>query len=145
MRDKQKQHFVATACIFNSKNQILLTKRHSPTNLVVHNLWQFPGGSIEYGENPRQAALREVFEETGLTIRISSDYPLVDSHTFKGAVHIVLFIYPAEYVSGEIDFSKDMEETSDAKWFSLDEIMNLNCMPKIKEQARELYKLKTTA
>lgn len=139
MTKKPKQYFVATACIFNLSNQILLTRRHSPDYLIVHNLWQFPGGSVEYGENPRDAALREVREETGITIQINTDYPLIHSHVFKGDAHIVTFSYPARYVSGSIDISKDKEETSDARWFTLEEIAELTCMPNIKEQAKQLF------
>jgi len=139
MIKKPKQFFVATACIFNKDNKILLTKRHNPRNLVVHNLWQFPGGSIEYGESPSVAASREIREETGIIIHIQDHHPLVDSHTFNEGAHIVLMIYSADYISGKIDISGDREETSDAKWFSIEEISRLNCMPKIKEQAALLY------
>jgi ADP-ribose pyrophosphatase YjhB (NUDIX family) len=34
-------------------------------------IWMVPGGGIEEGENAAEAAVREVFEETGLEIRIS--------------------------------------------------------------------------
>lgn len=139
MIKKPKQFFVATACVFNKNNKILLTKRYNPRNLAVHNLWQFPGGSIEYGESPSEAALREIHEETGITIQVQSHYPLVDSHTFRKGAHIILMIYSADYVSGEIDISRDRKETSDARWFSIEEIIHLSCMPKIKEQAALLY------
>ncbi len=139
MIKKPKQYFVATACVFNKENKILLTKRHNPRNLVVHNLWQFPGGSVEYGESPSDAALREIHEETGISIQLQDHHPLVDSHTFKEGAHIILMIYSADYLSGEIDISQDRQETSDARWFGIKEISGLNCMPKIKEQISLLY------
>jgi 8-oxo-dGTP diphosphatase len=43
--------------------------------------WQLPGGGLKRRETPREAALREVDEETGLTIRIetlSGTYPRSD-------------------------------------------------------------------
>lgn len=43
------------------------------------NLWELPGGGIDYGENPKTSAKREVFEETGLNVEIS--YPL-HVHTY---------------------------------------------------------------
>jgi 8-oxo-dGTP pyrophosphatase MutT (NUDIX family) len=30
--------------------------------------WQFPGGKLEQGENPEEAAKREIFEETNLVV-----------------------------------------------------------------------------
>jgi 8-oxo-dGTP diphosphatase len=35
-------------------------------------LWKFPGGKMEFGENPFETAVREVKEETGLTILIEN-------------------------------------------------------------------------
>ena len=35
------------------------------------DIWMVPGGAIEAGENAAEAAVREVLEETGLTIRIN--------------------------------------------------------------------------
>lgn len=50
------------AMIVNSRGRILILKRAKATN---H--WQLPQGGIDKGETPRQTALREVREETGLT------------------------------------------------------------------------------
>ena len=40
--------------------------------------WAVPGGSIESGETPEQAAIREVKEETGLEVRIVRPYAVVE-------------------------------------------------------------------
>jgi 8-oxo-dGTP diphosphatase len=55
----------AIGCIFDKNySQVLLLKRRD------FPLWVPPGGGIESNETPEQAVLREVFEETGLKVRV---------------------------------------------------------------------------
>lgn len=54
------------AIILNSENEILLIKRsYNPGK----GKWGLPGGFISPGENTNKALKREIFEETGLTIK----------------------------------------------------------------------------
>lgn len=53
----------STAAVLNSKGEILLQLRSDVP------IWALPGGKIEYGETPAAAAVREVFEETGLKVK----------------------------------------------------------------------------
>jgi ADP-ribose pyrophosphatase YjhB (NUDIX family) len=66
----------AVAVIFNSDKQILLVKS---TYQRVYP-WGLPGGSLEYGEHPEDAVVRELFEETSLNIEIER-FLLVDCQT----------------------------------------------------------------
>jgi ADP-ribose pyrophosphatase YjhB (NUDIX family) len=52
------------AIIRNSHGQILLQRRSD------NGLWGLPGGSVEIGESVREAIVREVEEETGLTVEV---------------------------------------------------------------------------
>jgi len=56
---------VALIIVFNGNNEILLLKR--PDDVHCGSLWSFPGGKVEAGETPLDAAKRELAEETGLT------------------------------------------------------------------------------
>lgn len=47
-----------------SDKKVLILKRSATTNNP--NLWNFPGGKTDEGEKPRQSAVRELFEETGI-------------------------------------------------------------------------------
>jgi 8-oxo-dGTP pyrophosphatase MutT (NUDIX family) len=63
-------------------NKVLLVQVKS---IKGGKIWTFPKGHIEYGETPRQAALREVLEETGYKASIIR--PLLKVHyafTLKG-------------------------------------------------------------
>lgn len=53
----------ASAAVLNSKGGILLQLRSDVP------IWALPGGKVEDGETPAEAAVREVFEETGLKVK----------------------------------------------------------------------------
>jgi 8-oxo-dGTP pyrophosphatase MutT (NUDIX family) len=56
----------AAAIIFDEKNRIFLVKQ---TYQRFHP-WGMPGGGLEYSETSEEAVIREVWEETGLTVKI---------------------------------------------------------------------------
>jgi 8-oxo-dGTP diphosphatase len=61
------RHFTASAIVLDDNGRVLL---------VHHNkvgLWLYPGGHIDPNEDPAQAALREVHEETGIHAEVISD------------------------------------------------------------------------
>ncbi len=45
-----------------------------PSGVPLAGLWEFPGGKIEPGEPPENAAVRECLEETGSIVRITGEY-----------------------------------------------------------------------
>ncbi len=56
----------AAAVIFDGDQNIFLVK----STYQRFHPWGLPGGSLEYGEHPEAAVIREVREETGLTVSI---------------------------------------------------------------------------
>jgi len=56
----------AAAVIFNDHKNIFLVK----STYQRFHPWGLPGGSLEYGEHPEAAVIREVWEETGLNVCI---------------------------------------------------------------------------
>lgn len=136
--DDPRQYFVACAAIFNDQGQILLTKRNSPSNPETHNKWQLPGGSVEIGEHPAEAALREIKEETSLTIQLIFDRPFVYSHGFGRKGHVILLVYKAKYISGKLDISGDLGETKEAKWFRPEDVPHLKSLPETEKIVRDI-------
>lgn len=107
-------------------NKILLTQRNAPHDKSIHLCWQLPGGAVEKGETLQEACLREVLEETGFKVKLTSAEPYTLSHPYRGKIYI-LNGFRAEIVSGTISTITD-EETADAKWYSLHQIVKLRTL-----------------
>lgn len=141
---QKKRHIPVTAVIFNDEGKVLLTKRFNPKNKFVHGKWQLPGGGIEYGEHPRETVMREIQEETKLTIKLLTKHPIVYSHVYGDNTHIVMLAYPAKYISGKLDIKGDTQAT-DGKWFADNEIIVADCLLETKDivaEAREIIETK---
>lgn len=101
-------------------NNILLIKRKKTEGMLF---WAFPGGKIESGETPENAAVREIFEETG-----------VNSHILK---HFGTRIHPL--TSAEISYYLCQYE-NETNCFATDEVEEIKwCSP------RETLSLLTTS
>lgn len=78
--------------MFEESAGVIPIHKDSGDFLLVHHLaghWGFPKGHLEKGEAPRQAAVRELQEETGITEVLLDDEPIVQSYSFeKGGVQI---------------------------------------------------------
>ena len=59
-------HRAAGVVIFNAAGEVLLVCEGKPGSA---GLWHIPSGTVEDGEHPQDAAVREAYEETGLTVR----------------------------------------------------------------------------
>lgn len=59
-----KFHIVVNILSVNVKGKILITKRHPDKH--YGGLWEITGGSAVAGEKPAEAAVRELYEETGI-------------------------------------------------------------------------------
>ena len=79
--------------------------------------WTIPGGVVEVGEEPSQGAIREVFEETGITIKILELLKVFPTDDLR------LSFFLGAYIKGEIKVQAD--EVIDARWVPREEIDQL--------------------
>ncbi len=106
-------HIVATGgFVTNSQRQVLLIK--SPR----YGDWEFPGGQVEESETIPHALEREVFEETGIIVRVKS---LVGIYSNTRKPSIVNMDFICEYISGETTASA---ESTEVEWVDRDEALS---------------------
>ena len=78
MASTPKRQRVAAYAVIVRDDQILLS-RLSP--MVTHEeLWTLPGGGLDHGEDPRDAVIREIHEETGLDAEVSDTARVYSAH-----------------------------------------------------------------
>jgi len=89
--DKQKKIEIVMACgILHHQGRIFVQQRLADD--IWGGLWEFPGGRLEEGEHPREAAIREVEEETGWQVSGLIPFKTVVHHYTRYRVTLHGFI-----------------------------------------------------
>lgn len=106
--------------IFITRADCVLLLRGSPSKKLWANRYNGIGGHVEYGEDVRTAAERELFEETGLEVK---DLWLCGNIMVDASpnIGITIFIFRGEYTRGEIVPSDEGE----LEWVEIGQIQNI--------------------
>ncbi len=107
-------HRLAVTAYILRSGKFLLLKRNTPPLI-----WGLPGGRMKPDENPNDGLLREIMEETGLTVEVIAPVDIWYGNFGKGI--FVSIDYLAVYKSGEVALS---EEHSDYRWSSIESLRN---------------------
>jgi 8-oxo-dGTP diphosphatase len=102
------KQLVVTAAVIEREGLILLAQRKPDAHMGLK--WEFPGGKLEWGEDPRDGLAREIREELGIEIEVGDVLEAV-THTYEDR-HIVLLGYRCRYLRGEIQ----KLDVQDVRW-----------------------------
>ena len=104
----------AAVVIFDEAGRLLLIKRGKEA--TKPGLWAIPAGFVNYGEEIREAAARELFEETGIEAEIGE--PVFVASNFHDPEKLTVGIwFQGRRIGGTLQAGDDAEE---AEFFALD-------------------------
>jgi 8-oxo-dGTP diphosphatase len=104
---------IVSAAVVVEGGRVLLTQRKRGSHLA--GSWEFPGGKVEAGEDPRDALVRELREEVGVQIE-AGDPVEVTYHRYPSKAVLLLF-FEARRLPGSPE--PRAIDVADVKWAAL--------------------------
>ena len=103
----------------NSEGKLLMTQRHPDKK--AGGLWEFTGGGVLAGEATKQAAVRELQEELGVSAS-ESELSLLEVYQHKN-YFMDIFVIKRDVDTASLKLQP--EEVVDAKWVSREELLRM--------------------
>lgn len=104
------------AVVFDARGRLLLVKRANPP---AQGRWSLPGGRLEPGEQASQGAVREVLEETGLTVSVEREVGTVTRAAPTGDTYVIRDFLCELHGDARVVAADD---AADARFFELPEV-----------------------
>lgn len=108
---------VVAAALADGQGRVLLQKRLP--DRPMPDLWEFPGGKVEDGEQPEAALVRELAEELGVAVGADSLVPACFASAPVGNTHMILLLY----VCREWDGDPHPLDAAGLKWVTPSEMV----------------------
>lgn len=110
---------VISGCLIVRDNKVLMVKE---AKKKCYGQWNFPAGHVDEPEKIRDAAIREVFEETGCKVKLTGVLPILCVNVEKGERLMVKFT--ADVIEENIVF--DTDEILDVQWIEIEDIKKMS-------------------
>lgn len=94
-----KKQIMVVAAIFQRGDKYLITQRLENTRYLPLK-WEFPGGKVEFGEDPRDTLKREIAEELGIEIHVFESIKAYASFVYDNEMHIILLAFSCYFDAG---------------------------------------------
>lgn len=124
--DKVGLDLNAVVVLINKEKRFLLLKRSTYPDQWMPNMFAMPGGAIEDGEEPIDAAKRELKEETGLVVNKFLEKFVIQRD--ENVEHVFIGLYDGDPFNIKLD-----KESAGFGWFSFNEIKFINTVPNVEE------------
>ena len=122
-----KRPVIGVSTLVVREGQALMVKRAKAAGF---GLWSLPGGHVEWGEHLREAARREVAEETGVTCEIVRLLDTIDvihrDADGRTTLHFAVSVFLGRWIAGVPAAASD---ASDARWVSAGDLAGLPMTP----------------
>jgi len=112
---------LASLCYVRSNGKTLLIHKNKHSNSLHYGKWNGLGGKFESGESPEECVIREVQEESGLSIYAPRIVGYITFPHFSDIRDWYVFVFIAKDFDGKLLSSKEGE----LAWVPDEEIMNL--------------------
>ena len=111
----------ATLCYVRSRGRTLMLHRNKKPGDVHRGKWNGLGGKFEPGESPEECVVREVREESGLTVSDPRLHGVLTFPDFRSGEDWLVFLYTAAKFTGTLGecAEGDLEWIDDAKLLEL--------------------------
>ena len=131
--------YLAVSAAIIRDGKLLIVRRARPP---AHGLFTLPGGGVEVGETLHEAVIREVREETGLTIAPLglAGYREAIARDRDGRIerHFVILPFAARWLAGEVVLN---DELAEARWLAPAELAGLKTTEGLADIVRAAFAL----
>jgi 8-oxo-dGTP diphosphatase len=133
MSEEAKQWVAVTVLVFRDARMLSMCRASSDD--AAPGLWEAVSGRVRAGEDPVEAACREVIEETGLRVRVEPR-PIAAYAAVRLSEPMTVIVFRAEHEEGEVALS---EEHQAYRWCEPSELIELGVPLQLVDAARQAW------
>jgi len=115
-------HKVINLLIIDKQENKILAIKRKKNDQYFGGMWALPGGTVEEKESLRAAAVRELKEETGLTLASFGTKTLLTGELNIHGKKIAVLVHEASIKKGKISITDSA--IAKAEWIELDDLLN---------------------